>query len=124
VWLTEIGRDRLLQARDRVAPVERQVSAAVADGDGGPLVRLLSRIGRSVEATLASGGGTDLGTSNHPLVHPVGEPVGDLGEPPSGRLHLGDVTEIPEEPPAPRGMPRQLRLGERDRNETIPTSVK
>jgi DNA-binding MarR family transcriptional regulator len=51
VWLTEGGRDRLLKARDRVAPIERQVGAAVADGDRGPLVRLLSSIGRSVGAT-------------------------------------------------------------------------
>lgn len=50
-WLTQGGRDRLLQARDRVAPIERQVGAAVADGDRGPLVRLLSGIGRSVGAT-------------------------------------------------------------------------
>ena len=48
VWLTQGGRDRLLQARERVTPVERQVGAAVADEDGGPLMRLLSSIGRSV----------------------------------------------------------------------------
>jgi DNA-binding MarR family transcriptional regulator len=62
VWLTQGGRDPLLQARDRVAPIERQVGAAVADGDRGPLVRLLSGIGRSVEPTPASGGGTDFRT--------------------------------------------------------------
>jgi DNA-binding MarR family transcriptional regulator len=49
VWLTQAGRDRLLQARDQVAPVERQVGAAVGDEDGGPLVRSLTGIGRSVE---------------------------------------------------------------------------
>lgn len=49
VWLTQDGRDRLLQARERVTPVERKVGAAVAGGDGGPLVRSFSGIGRSVE---------------------------------------------------------------------------
>jgi DNA-binding MarR family transcriptional regulator len=49
IWLTQGGRDRLLQARERVTPVERQVGAAVADEDGGRLMRLLLSIGRSVE---------------------------------------------------------------------------
>lgn len=51
IWLTQGGRDRLLQARDRVSPVEREVAAAVAGEDGGPLVRLLTGIGRSVDGT-------------------------------------------------------------------------
>ena len=51
IWLTQGGRDRLLQARDQVFSIERQVGAAVAGGNRGPLLRLLSGIERSVEGT-------------------------------------------------------------------------
>ena len=49
LWLTTRGRDRLLQAREKVSGIERRVGAAVAGEDAGSLVRLLCGIGRSVD---------------------------------------------------------------------------
>ena len=49
LWLTTRGRHRLLQAREKTSGIELRVEAAVAGENGGPLVRLLSSIGRSVE---------------------------------------------------------------------------
>jgi DNA-binding MarR family transcriptional regulator len=51
VWLTRGGRERFLQARERVSPIERRVGAAIAERDRGSLVRLLTDIGRSVQGT-------------------------------------------------------------------------
>jgi DNA-binding MarR family transcriptional regulator len=49
IWLTEGRRHRLISARETVSGVEGRVEAAVTDGNGALLVRLLSRIGRSLE---------------------------------------------------------------------------
>ena len=49
IWLTNGGRDRLILARQAVSEIERRVGEAVTLGNGALLIRLLDRIGRSLE---------------------------------------------------------------------------
>ena len=86
-----------------------------ADWDLVPDIDVLALGSRSPRRTSGRGRGH--------LVVRVREPVGDLGEPPTGGLHLRDVSEIVEESSSPCGVACQLGLRERRRDEAVPAAM-